>query len=55
MYMNTELQKRTAVNLCHYKAPLNSILRDPGAANWDRIFRSLTATDKVYDKNRRAS
>lgn len=35
--------------------PLNSILRDPGAANWDRIFRSLTATDKVYDKNRRAS
>lgn len=34
---------------------LNSILGDPGAANWDRIFRSLTATDKVNEKNRRAS
>ena len=34
---------------------LNSILGDPGASNWDRTFRSLTATDKVYDKNRRAS
>ena len=32
--------------------PLNSILGDPGAANWDRI---LTATDKVNDKNRRTS
>ena len=34
---------------------LNSILGDPGAANWDRTFRSLTATGKVYDKNRRVS
>ena len=32
--------------------PLNSILGDPGAANWDRI---LTATDKVNDKNRTTS
>ena len=35
--------------------PLNSILGDPGTVDWDRIFRSLTATGKVYDKNRRAS
>ena len=35
--------------------PVNSILGDPGAANWERIFRTLTDTDKVYDKNRRAS
>ena len=34
---------------------LNSILGDPGTADWDRIFRSLTATGKVYDKDRRAS
>ena len=32
--------------------PLNSILGGPGAASWDRI---LTATGKVYDKNKRAS